>query len=137
MREDAGSPERIGLPAATWALYDFGYSLFAYVVFARDLSDWLISDLGHPDWIYTSGQAVAALSLLLLMPLAGVAADVLGRHRPLLALFTIITVTAAGLVGDVSCFSNFLNMTDSAMFGQTCVRVLKRQPSGVFTYSSS
>lgn len=102
MRDDAGPPDRLGLPAAAWALYDFGYSLFAYVVFARYLSDWLISDLGHPDWVYTTGQAVAALSMLLLMPLAGVAADVLGRHRPLLALFTAITVTSGGLLGVVS-----------------------------------
>jgi UMF1 family MFS transporter len=97
--DDAASPERIGIPAAAWALYDFGYSLFAYVVFARYLSDWLISDLDHPDWVYTSGQAIAALSLLLLMPVAGVAADVLGQHRPLLALFTIVAGGAAGIIG--------------------------------------
>jgi UMF1 family MFS transporter len=92
--EDATSPERVGLPAAAWSLYDFGYSLFAYVVFARYLSDWVITDLGHPDWVITSGQVVAALTLVLLMPLAGVAADVIGRHTPLLAMFTIITVCA-------------------------------------------
>ena len=102
MRDDVGTPDRLGLPAAAWSLYDFGYSLFAYVVFARYLSDWIISDLGHPDWIYTSGQAVAALSLLLLMPLAGVAADVLGHHRPLLALFTATTIVAGGLLGVLS-----------------------------------
>jgi UMF1 family MFS transporter len=97
--DDTSSPDRIGLPAAAWALYDFGYSLFAYVVFARYLSDWLISDLGHPDWVYTSGQAVAALSLLLLMPVFGVVADVIGQHRPLLALFTIVAGGAAGVIG--------------------------------------
>jgi MFS transporter, UMF1 family len=93
------TPDRLGVPATAWAIYDFGYAMFAYVVFARYLSDWLISDLGHPDWLYTSGQAVAAISLLLLMPLAGVAADVLGRHRPLLALFTMVAVAGAVLVG--------------------------------------
>jgi UMF1 family MFS transporter len=102
VHDDASSPKRIGVPAAAWSLYDFGYSLFAYVVFARYLSDWLISDLGHPDWVYTSGQAIAALSLLLLMPLAGVAADVLGRHRPLLGLFTGIMVVCGALLGIVS-----------------------------------
>ena len=49
--DDHASPDRIGIPAAAWALYDFGYSLFAYVVFARYLSDWLISDLDHTDWV--------------------------------------------------------------------------------------
>lgn len=97
--DDTASPRRLGFPAGAWAVYDFGYSLFAYVVFARYLSDWLISDLGHPDWVYTSGQAVAALSLLLLMPLAGVAADVVGQHRPLLALFTLIAGGSAAMVG--------------------------------------
>jgi UMF1 family MFS transporter len=97
-----GSPDRIGLPAVAWSLYDFGYSLFAYVVFARYLSDWLISDLGHPDWVYTSGQSIAALSLLLLMPLAGVMADVIGRHRPLLALFTLVAIVCGGAIGVIS-----------------------------------
>jgi UMF1 family MFS transporter len=95
----ATSPDRLGVPAAAWVLYDFGYAIFAYVVFARYLSDWLISDLGHPDWYYTTGQAIGALTLLLLMPLAGVAADVLGRHSPLLALFTLIAAGGATMVG--------------------------------------
>ena len=99
---DSASPSTLGLPAAAWALYDFAYSMFAYVVFARYLSDWIISDLGHPDWVYTSGQVVAAFSLLLLMPLAGVAADVIGRHRPLLAVFTLIAAAAAALIGVLS-----------------------------------
>lgn len=101
VRDDSTSI-RIGLPAAAWALYDFGYSLFAFVIFARYLGDWLISDLGHPDWVYTSGQAIAALSLLLLMPLAGVAADVLGQHRTLLAAFTVTAGVAGGLIGVIS-----------------------------------
>ncbi len=94
-------PTRIGVPAISWAIYDFGYSMFAYVVFARYLSDWIISDLGHPDWVFTCAQVVAALSLVLLMPIAGVAADVLGRHRPLLALFTGVSALAAAGIGIV------------------------------------
>jgi MFS family permease len=71
-------------------LFDFGYSLFAFVLFARYLGDWLITDLGHPDYVYTTAQAATALSLLVLMPLAGVLADVIGRHVPLLAAFTLV-----------------------------------------------
>lgn len=115
--DDATSPGRIGVPAAAWALYDFGYSLFAYVVFARYLSDWLISDLGHPDLLYTSGQAIAALSLLVLMPLAGVAADVIGQHRPLLALFTIIAGGAAGVVGIIDPDLGRFGVLPLLMFG--------------------
>jgi hypothetical protein len=43
----------------------------------------------------------------------------------------------APLVGDVSALLNFLNITESAMLGHTCVRVLNFQPSFVFTYTSS
>ena len=93
--------ERLGRSAAAWAIYDFGYSLFAYVVFARYLSDWVITDLGHPDWVITSGQVAAALTLVLLMPLAGVAADVIGHHRPLLALFTLVAAGSGALLGVV------------------------------------
>lgn len=97
--DDRGVPDKAGLPAVAWTLYDFGYSLFAFVVFARYLGDWIISDLGHPDWMYTSAQAVTALSLVLLMPLAGVAADVIGRHAPLLALFTMVAGGSGALIG--------------------------------------
>ncbi|MEO6866848.1 MAG: MFS transporter [Gaiellales bacterium] len=99
---DAAPPHRLGLPAGSWAVYDFGYTLFSFVIFARYLSDWLISDLGHPDWVYTSAQAIVALSLLLLMPLAGVAADVIGKHRPLLATFTLIAGGAGALIGVIN-----------------------------------
>lgn len=76
--------------------------MFAFVLFARYLSDWLITDLGHPDFVYTSAQAVTALALLALMPLAGVVADVLGRHKPLLVLFTVAACGSGALIGIVS-----------------------------------
>ncbi|MCW2925161.1 MAG: Permease of the major facilitator superfamily [Thermoleophilia bacterium] len=96
---DATSPDRIGVPAIAWAVYDFGYSMFAFVVFARYLSDWLISDLHQPDWVYTTGQAIAALTLLVVMPVAGVVADALGSHRPLLLVFTLGAGISGGAVG--------------------------------------
>jgi len=95
-------PEHLGPAAWSWAVYDFGYSLFAFVIFARYLSDWLITDLGHPDFVYTSAQAVTALALLILMPLAGVLADVIGRHMPLLMLFTAVACISGGLLSVVS-----------------------------------
>ena len=95
------SPERLGFPAVAWAVYDFGYSMFAFVMFARYLSDWLISDLGHPDWVYTAAQATAAGLLLVFMPICGVIADVMGQHRPLLMLFTLLAGGAAALIGIV------------------------------------
>lgn len=114
---DDSPTERLGLPAVAWAVYDFGYSLFAFVMFARYLSDWLISDLGHPDWVYTSGQAMAALSLLIIMPFAGVAADVIGKHRPLLALFTAIAAVFGGAVGVISPDIGMLGVLPLLMCG--------------------
>ncbi|MCW2955999.1 MAG: Permease of the major facilitator superfamily [Thermoleophilia bacterium] len=97
--ETEPAPSRVA--AAAWALFDFGYSLFAFVVFARYLGDWLITDLGHPDYVYTSAQAVAALALLVLMPLAGVIADLMGRHVPLLALFVLVAAVCGVLLSVV------------------------------------
>ncbi|MCZ4496493.1 MAG: major facilitator superfamily 1 [Thermoleophilia bacterium] len=100
--EPAIEPERLGWSASAWALFDFGYSLFAFVIFARYLGDWLITDLGHPDYYYTSAQAVAALALLILMPLSGVLADVMGRHVPLLAAFVAVAAGAGTLLSVIS-----------------------------------
>ena len=108
---DASSPERIGVPAIAWSIYDFGYSLFAYVLFARYLGDWIINDLGHPDFYYTSAQAIAALMLFVLMPIAGVIADLQGRHKPLLIGFTLLASGTGALVGlmnpDIGVFGVF------------------------------
>jgi UMF1 family MFS transporter len=115
--EPAGSPERIGISAVAWSIYDFGYSLFAYVMFARYLSDWLITDLGHPDWVYTSGQLTAAIALLVLMPISGVVADVFGQHRPLLALYTIIAAACGGIVGVIDPDLGALGVLPLLAFG--------------------
>lgn len=93
--------ERIGLPAAAWATYDFAFSLFAFAVFARYLSDWLIIDLEFPDYYYTTTQAVTAACLLVLMPAAGALATRFGRHVPLLAGFTAVSAGAAIIMGIV------------------------------------
>lgn len=101
-------------------LYDFGYALFAFVVFARYLNDWIISDLGHPDWVYTTGQVVAAVSLVVLMPLAGIAADVIGRHRPLLTAFTLLAVASGASLGVVDPDLGALGVLPLMALGTTC-----------------
>jgi MFS transporter, UMF1 family len=103
--DPAADPERPDFVgnAWSWVLYDVGYSVFTTVVFARYLADWIIIDLGRPDWQYASAQVVVAALLLLAMPLAGVVADVIGRHKPLVVAFTLLSIAAAvgiGLVPD-------------------------------------
>ncbi|MCW2973067.1 MAG: major facilitator superfamily 1 [Thermoleophilia bacterium] len=93
------SPDRVGPAAVAWSVYDFGYSLFAYVLFARYLGDWIINDLGHPDFYYTTAQLLAAASLFAIMPIAGVIADLQGRHKPLLLGFTLVAAATGAALG--------------------------------------
>lgn len=82
-------------PALAWALYDFAYSLFSFLLVVRFLPAWIIDDLGRPDWYVGVTQLVVVLFVLVAMPLAGAVADQLGRRRPLLAAFTLVAAAAS------------------------------------------
>lgn len=93
------TPSPSAASAVAWILYDFAYSIFAFVVFARYLSTWLINDLDKPDIYYSGTQVITALSLVILMPLAGALADRVGRHIPFLAMFSLLASIAAIALG--------------------------------------
>ncbi len=81
-----------------WALYDFAYSLFAFLLAVRFFPTWIINDRGRPDWYVTVTQVVVALVVVLILPIAGAVADQFGRRRPFLAGFTVVSAVAcAGL----------------------------------------
>jgi UMF1 family MFS transporter len=83
------SPWR-GAPLA-WALYDFAYSAFAFLLAVRFLPAWIINDLERPDWYVSVTQVVVVLFVLVAMPLAGALADQAGRRKPFLLGFTLLS----------------------------------------------
>jgi UMF1 family MFS transporter len=86
-------------PVIGWVLYDFANTIFSFVVVTRYFNDWIIEERGQPD-IYV-GLMVGAVSLALIvtLPLIGALADRRGRHKPILIAFTLLCVTATGLLG--------------------------------------
>src|ERR1044072_3422251 len=85
-----------------WILYDFANTIFSFVVVTRYFNVWIIDERGQPD-IYT-GLMVASVSIVLivLLPLLGALADRLGRHKPILIAFTLVSGGALGVLGCVA-----------------------------------
>jgi UMF1 family MFS transporter len=88
-------------PALAWALYDFAYSAFSFLLLVRFFPTWVIDDLDRPDWYVTVTQFVVVVIVLAAMPLAGAFADQYGRRKPLLIAFTLAAAGFAVLMGVV------------------------------------
>ena len=71
-----------------WALYDFAYSLFTFLLVVRFFPTWIIDDHGRPDWYVSVTQLVVVIFVLGALPLAGALADQVGRRTPFLVAFT-------------------------------------------------
>ncbi len=80
--------------AKAWAAYDFAYSIFIFLFGVRYFPAWIVDDLHHPDWYIGVTQGSVVIVVLALMPLAGVIADMTGRRKALLAIFTIAACIA-------------------------------------------
>ncbi len=78
----------------SWAVYDFAYSIFAFLLMVRFFPTWIINDLDRPDWYVTVTQFAVVLVVVVAMPLAGALADQVGRRKPFLAAFTIVACCA-------------------------------------------
>ncbi len=89
----------LSLPVVGWILYDFANTIFSFVIVTRYFNDWIIEEQGHPD-IYV-GLMVASVSVALIvaLPLIGALADRIGRHKPILIAFTLLSVVATGSLG--------------------------------------
>jgi UMF1 family MFS transporter len=94
--------------AAGWALYDFAYSAFSFLLLVRFFPTWIINDLGRPDWYVTLTQGAVVLVVLATMPLAGAYADQTGRRKPLLVVFTVLAACAAAVLGVLPVEENIL-----------------------------
>jgi UMF1 family MFS transporter len=82
----------------SWALYDFAYSAFSFLLIVRFFPTWVIDDLNRPDWYVAVTQFVVVLFVVVTMPLCGAMADQLGRRKPFLVTFTLIAATACALL---------------------------------------
>lgn len=89
----------LGRPQTAWALYDFAYSLFAFLLAVRFFPDWIINDRGRPDWYVTTTQVLVALVVVGVLPIAGAVADQFGARKPFLAVFTVCSAVACGALG--------------------------------------
>lgn len=88
-------------PVVGWILYDFANTIFSFVVVTRYFNDWIIEERGQPDIYVGIMVAAVSIALVVLLPLLGALADRLGRHRPILVAFTLVSVVATGSLGVV------------------------------------
>jgi UMF1 family MFS transporter len=88
-------------PALAWALYDFAYSAFSFLLLVRFFPTWVIDDLDRPDWYVSVTQFGVVVIVVAAMPLAGAFADQFGRRKPLLIAFTLASAGFAALLGVV------------------------------------
>ena len=98
----AGSPldGRLSrLPVLSWVLFDFGATIFSYVVLTRYFNEWIVIEQGQPDYVLGLMSATVAILLLVALPSFGVVADRLGRHKPLLVGFTLAAIACTALLG--------------------------------------
>lgn len=106
----------------SWALWDFAYSVFSFLLVIRYFGTWIIDDLGRPDWYVAMSQFVVVLFLLVAMPLAGALADQLGRRKPFLVAFTLVAAGSCGLLEILPADGNVLPLLVAAgvavAFGQ-------------------
>ena len=88
----------LSLPVIGWIAYDFANTIFSFVVVTRYFNDWIIEERGQPDIYVGLMVAAVSVSLILALPLLGALADRMGRHKPILIAFTLLSVTATGLL---------------------------------------
>lgn len=86
-------------PVTAWILFDFATTIFSFVVVTRYLNDWIIDERGAPDIAIGGMSAVVSVALLATLPSLGARADTTGRHMPVLAPFTLVSVTATATLG--------------------------------------
>jgi len=87
------------LPVLSWVLFDFATTIFSYVVLTRYFNEWIVIEQGQPDYVLGLMSATVAIVLLVALPSFGVLADRLGRHKPLLAVFTLTAISGVVLLG--------------------------------------
>lgn len=88
-------------PVLAWVAFDLASTIFAFVVLTRYFNDWIVTERGQPDLVIGLMLAAVSATLVLVLPALGATADRTGRHRPLLATFTLLSVAATAALGVV------------------------------------
>ena len=89
--------------ALSWALYDFANTIFSFAIVSYAMSLWAIQFLGESAGLTWFGWAVSASVLVnaAVSPVLGAMSDRMGRRKPFLLVFTVLTITATAAIGFV------------------------------------
>jgi MFS transporter, UMF1 family len=105
-------------PVISWIVYDFASTIFSYAVVTRYLNDWVITQRHHADYVIGLMTFAVSLALLVALPLFGAAADQIGRRKPFLIGFTLLSVGMTALLGVVHAgLVVTLALAGAAIFG--------------------
>lgn len=107
------------LEVASWVVFDLATTIFSYVVLTRYFNEWIVIELNQPDYLIgLMGLGVAVL-LVFALPFFGALADRAGRHKPLLAVFTLISVAGTAALGVADSVGVALLLAGVAIFAFT------------------
>ena len=88
-----------GLERWSWASYDFANTIFSMNVATLYFSVWLVSDLGASNTLYAGSSALAALLVVLAIPVLGAVSDARRRRKPWVVGFTVVCCVACAAIG--------------------------------------
>jgi len=114
--EKASAHHLARLPVMSWILFDFATTIFSYVVLTRYFNEWIVIERGQPDILIGVMSVAVAGALIVALPSLGVLADRLGRHKPLLAAFTLTSIAGTALLGVVEGVAVALVVAGIAIF---------------------
>ena len=85
----------------SWALYDFANTIFSFAIVSYAMSLWAIRFLGEGNGqlAFTVAVSVSVLLNAAVSPILGAMSDRLGRRKPFLAAFTVLTIVPTMLIG--------------------------------------
>ena len=94
----------------SWALYDFGNTIFSMNVITMYFAQWVIVDNKKEDIWYSFTYALSMLLVALTMPVLGAVSDSMGKRKPFLLTLTLGCVGATLLIGIVSTSVSSLDL---------------------------
>ncbi len=109
-------PPAGGFEIASWVMFDLATTVFSYVVLTRYFNEWIVIELNQPDYLIGLLALAVALALVVALPFFGALADRAGRHKPLLAVFTLASVAGTAVLGVVDSVGLALVVAAVAIF---------------------